>query len=40
VTILDSSVNKEEVYGTVQHIDENRLNLIFGAAFSGEAFIK
>jgi hypothetical protein len=33
-------MSNEEVFGTVQYIDSNRLNIIFGAAFTGDAYIQ
>ena len=39
VSIVDSSMSKEEVYGTIQHIDLNRLNILFASSFTGDAFL-
>jgi hypothetical protein len=32
-------MSKEEVYGTIQHIDLNRLNILFASSFTGDAFL-
>jgi len=32
-------MDKEEVYGTIKHIDLNRLNVYFSSNFTGEAYL-
>ena len=40
VTIRDSSLSNELVYGTVKYIDSNRLTIEFAAQITGEAYLQ
>jgi hypothetical protein len=39
VVTIDSSMSLEEVYGDVRYVDLNRLDVIFGSPFTGEAYL-